>query len=590
MQYTLHTEQQGSAEWLAGRNSRLNASELALAAGETMNGRTRSDLIRKLATGIEPEVDAFTQKRLDDGHRFEALARPLAEKIIGSMLYAITVSIGVPGLKRRIGASLDGATMGDETNFEHKGLNAELSAALDNGVIPSEYHWQMEQGQATNGATRTLFMASKWEKAPGEDEEPGRTYGMAKDENGELCRYALVAEKHCWYESNPELRAKIVPTWKQLEADVENYQHVEIAERPKPDVVIDLPALFVHAKGEITTHNMDEFGIALAARLAETRAIVLVTDQDFSNAKNAAKKFRETAKAVVLSKTQMLAQTETVGEAARKMDAWAKDLNETALQLEKDVAREDNAKKEAMVLSGKSAYAEHVAALEIEIAPIRLGLATPNFAEAIKGKSKYTSMQDAVDTMLARAKIEADAVAKDVRAKLAWCKENASEHSALLPDLQQIISKPMDDFTLTITSRIDKAKVEEEKRLDAEREKIRAEEEAKAAAKVKAEQEESARPVAEVAPTLGQVLHAAAPTEVASIIAPSNTDANLKLGEINARIAPLSITAEGMRQLGFEPHQSGAAKVFRECDYTAIIEAMIERLREASPQRSRRAA
>ena len=51
----------------------------------------------------------------------------------------------------------------------------------------------------------------------------------------------------------------------------------------------------------------------------------------------------------------------------------------------------------------------------------------------------------------------------------------------------------MEDFALTITSRIDKAKADEAARLDAEREKIRAEEEAKAAAKVKAEQDEAAR-------------------------------------------------------------------------------------------------
>ena len=45
----------------------------------------------------------------------------------------------------------------------------------------------------------------------------------------------------------------------------------------------------------------------------------------------------------------------------------------------------------------------------------------------------------------------------------------------------------MDDFVLTITSRIDKAKADEHARLDAERERIRAEEQAKAEAKVRAE-------------------------------------------------------------------------------------------------------
>jgi hypothetical protein len=215
---------------------------------------------------------------------------------------------------------------------------------------------------------------------------------------------------------------------------------------------------------------------------------------------------------------------------------------------------------------------------------------TADWAGAIKGKKLYASMRSEVSDLVAAKKVESTAIAYRIEFNLKTLREEATDYNALFPDTAQLVLKAPDDLMAAIKSRIAEHKEAEQKRLDAERDKIRAEEEVKAAAKVKAEQEESARPVAEVAPTLGQVLHAAAPTEVANIIAPINTDANLKLGEINARIAPLSITAEGMRQLGFEPHQSGAAKVFRECDYTAIIEAMIERLREASPQRSRRAA
>lgn len=463
--YTTHELQQGSPEWLAYRANTLNASDAGTALGINPY-KTRAELIRELATGLTKEVDSGTQRRFDDGHRFEKLAMPLAEAIIGEPLSATTVSCAVPGLKRRLSASLDGATFGDTENAEHKTLSESLAAAMDRGEIPEQYPPQMEQGMMVTGATRCLFIASKWD---------------ANDQ--------LIDEKHIWYESNPELRAKIIAAWKQVEADVDAYVPSDIKEMPKAAVVVDLPALFVHAKGEITTHNMDEFGKALALRLAETRAIVLVTDQDFSNAKAAATKFRETAKAIALSKAQMLAQTETIGAAAIKMDAWAADLNATALQLEKDVKREDLAKKEVMVLTAKGKYTDHVAALEAETKPIRLALVAPNFADAINGKSKYASMQDAVDTMMAGAVIDADKSAKDVREKLAWCKDHASGYSALFPDLQQIIVKPMEDFALTITSRIDKAKADEAKKLEAIKEAARVEAEANAAAKVKAEQE-----------------------------------------------------------------------------------------------------
>jgi hypothetical protein len=231
---------------------------------------------------------------------------------------------------------------------------------------------------------------------------------------------------------------------------------------------------------------MDEFGTALAANLAETRAIVLVTDQDFSNAKAAAKKFRDTAKAIAISKEQMLAQTETIGEAARKMDAWAKDLNTTALQLEKDVEREDKAKKEAMVIAGKNAFMEHVAALEARVSPIRLNLAPVNFAEAIKGKRNYTSMQDAIDTELANAKIAANEYTDKIDANLKHFNIVAWDSKALFADLQTLVTKPADDFAAIVKMRIQGHAAAEQAKLDAERDRIRAEEQAKAQAEAEA--------------------------------------------------------------------------------------------------------
>src|SRR4030067_51896 len=127
----------------------------------------------------------------------------------------------------------------------------------------------------------------------------------------------------------------------------------------------------------------------------------------------------------------MLGQTETIGEAARKMDAWVKDLDGTALQLEKDVEREDLAKKRVMVGEAGLAYSAPIEALEAETRPIQLNVPRPDFSVAIKNKRTYASMQGALDDALAQGKIDADAIAKDVRAKLAWCKEHAAGMSFL---------------------------------------------------------------------------------------------------------------------------------------------------------------
>jgi hypothetical protein len=70
--------------------------------------RPAAQLLHALHTGLRPEVDAATQRRFDDGHRYEALARPVAEEIIGDDLYPVVGSEG------RLSASFDGLTM-DET-------------------------------------------------------------------------------------------------------------------------------------------------------------------------------------------------------------------------------------------------------------------------------------------------------------------------------------------------------------------------------------------------------------------------------------------------------------------------------------------
>ena len=97
---------QGSPEWLAYRPSHDNASDAPAMMG-CSSYKTRDQLIAELATGITPEVDPATQRLYDSGHRFEKLARPLAEEIIGEDLYPCTGSVE----GSRLSASFDGLTM-----------------------------------------------------------------------------------------------------------------------------------------------------------------------------------------------------------------------------------------------------------------------------------------------------------------------------------------------------------------------------------------------------------------------------------------------------------------------------------------------
>ncbi|HEY4720773.1 MAG TPA: hypothetical protein VII92_02930, partial [Anaerolineae bacterium] len=116
-----------------------------------------------------------------------------------------------------------------------------------------------------------------------------------------------------------------------------------------------------------------------------------------------------------------------------------------------------------------------------------VNLPFPDFAAWIRGKKTIASLRDAVDTALARAKIDSNVVADKMQINLNTLQSLGEDYSFLFADLPQIVGKDNDDFTALVKVRISEHAAAEAKRLEAEREKIRAEEEAKATRK--AEQE-----------------------------------------------------------------------------------------------------
>ena len=453
---------QGSKEWIDLRAGYFTASEAPAMLGLSKY-KTRTDLVREKATGIVPEVDDATQRRFNAGHRFEALARPLAEAIIGEELSPIT------GVEGKYSASFDGITFDQSAIFEHKTLNKEISAALcAEGVtedLDIQYLVQMEHQLMVSGAEYCLFMGSSF------------------DENDEL-----IEELHCWYYPNQELRARIVAGWEQFEKDVAAYVPTKTVEAPKAEAIQALPSVFVQATGMVTASNLAEFKEAATSFIAAIKT-ELVCDQDFADAEATVKFCKEAETNLDATKASVLAQMSTVDEVVRTLDHIKKQLADKRLMLDKLVKSEKELRKAAIVTKASADLAAHIELLEAETKPIRLGIIGRNFGEAIKGLKSLESMQEKVDTALRDEKFAADQTAKDVRAKLVWCKEHAAGQSALFPDLQALMAKPMEDFVLTITSRIEKQKADEAAKLEAQRESIRLEEERKATAKAQAEAE-----------------------------------------------------------------------------------------------------
>ena len=492
---------QGSPEWHAHRATAFNAGDAPAMMGVSKY-KSRAQLIKERATGIIPEVDDAIQRRFNDGHRFEALARPLAEAIIGEELSPIT------GVEGKYSASFDGITFDQSAIFEHKTLNKEISAALcAEGVtedLDIQYLVQMEHQLMVSGAEYCLFMGSSF------------------DENDEL-----IEELHCWYYPNQELRARIVAGWEQFEKDVAAYVPTKTVEAPKAEAIQALPSVFVQATGMVTASNLAEFKEAATSFIAAIKT-ELVCDQDFADAEATVKFCKEAETNLDATKASVLAQMSTVDEVVRTLDHIKKQLADKRLMLDKLVKSEKELRKAAIVTKASADFAAHIELLEAETKPIRLGIIGRNFGEAIKGLKSLESMQEKVDTALRDEKFAADQTAKDVRAKLAGFNKYAKGYEFLFPDLQALMAKPMEDFVLTITSRIEKQKADEAAKLEAQRESIRLEEERKATAKAQAEAEailaaERAKQAAEEA--------AAREAEKAAALAEANNAATKQIGD-----------------------------------------------------------
>ena len=472
-----HELTQGTPEWLAYRATHRNASDAPAMMGVSPY-KTRNQLLHEVRTGLAAEIDAHTQMRFDDGHRFEALARQRAEELVGESLYPVVGSLGA------LSASFDGLTICDDTAWEHKTLNDSLRAAIRqhggnaNDFLAPAYRIQMEQQLLVSGADRALFLATRWE---------GET---------------MVEERHCWYKPDLQLRAEIVAGWEQFEIDLANYVPAATPEKPEAEAIIALPALVANIRGEVTLTNLPTFK-EQAERFIAGIKTDLQDDQDFANAELTIKYCDNAEKDIERAKAAAIAQTASIDDLMRTVDLIKDQLRTKRLMLTKLVDRRKLEIKETILAEAKTAYADHVVALEVEIKPLRLVQAMPDFAGAMKNKRTLASLHDAVDTLLASAKIATNALAADYRAKQAWCREHAANYGFLFMDMAGIISKPMDDFQLVINSRIAEHKRAEEVKAEAERARIREEERVKAQAaaaeEIRQAQVESDRKAAEAA-------------------------------------------------------------------------------------------
>ncbi|MEA9605749.1 YqaJ viral recombinase family protein [Xanthomonas campestris pv. plantaginis] len=585
---------QGTPEWHAHRATHLNASDAPAMLGCSPY-KTRSQLVREVATGIGEEHDDATLQRFADGHRYEALARPIAEQIVGEDLYPCV------GTEGKYSASFDGLTLLEETAFEHKSLNNDLRACMrDEGNgwgLPKHYQVQMEQQLLVSGAERVLFMASKW--------------------NGD----ELVEERHCWYASNPDLRAELVAGWEQFEADVAAYEHVEktaqVISGRAPET---LPSLHIAVTGMVTASNLGEFKASAMAVLSGINR-ELQTDDDFANAEQTVKWCKGVEERLEATKQQILGQTADIDAVFRTMDDVAAEARRVRLELDKLVKVEKDNRRTQIVANGVQSVRDHYASINAGLDAHALALPASlqsDIGAVIKGKKSISSMQDAVGTAAANAKVAASQQAERVRANVRVLEMEMGTFAGLFHDRVQLCAtKSPEDLRNLITARIAEQQRVDEQRLEAQREKIRQEEAAKLAreqqereaeqrradAQAEAARVAAATPAPAAAPA-SAVVSAPAPVAAAPALSPALSQAvkslaasapaqvvRIKLGDINAKIAPLTITADGLAQLGFLPVTiERASKLYDAAELPAMFTAMQQVFARAATDSFKQAA
>jgi len=415
--------QQGSEAWHSFRATHFGASEASAMLG-TSPYKTRTQLLNEKKTGLVPEVDTFTQKIFDKGHAVEALARPIVEKMIGEELSAVTYAFG------KLSASCDGLSYMGDIAWENKQFNATHYEQVKNGELP-EIHWaQCQQVLYCTGAEKLFFTIS--------DGTEERTAGV-------------------WVYPNELQQKEIIAAWAQFEVDLANHVVTEVKEAPKAQAIMALPSLAIQIKGEVTLSNLAEFKTAATAFI-ESINTELVTDDDFANAEATAKFCKDAEENIELTKKSAIAQTASIDELMRTMDYLKEQLRDKRLLIEKLVKSEKENRKLEIINKAKDAYQKHLEDLREGTHPLFIPNTSPDFSGAIKSKKTLTSMQSAVNDLLAKSKQEASAIDMEIRSKQVWMKSNAEGYEFLFIDLQIIIFKPIDDFKLLVQSRIDNHK------------------------------------------------------------------------------------------------------------------------------------
>lgn len=438
---------QGEQDWHDARRKYPRTASMAGAMMGVSTNTSRDELIQMLAIGSEKEISDYVQNVIfEKGHQVEKKSRPIAQSIVGRGLYPVTATDDDEYLL----ASYDGLTMAEDFAWECKQWNAEKANDVRSSIVPIEDYWQVVQ-QLCVGAEKCLYMVTD-----------------GTEENTACVVMTL----------SPGDRDSLFDGWAQLDEDVANYEHVEAAPEVIGKAPDTLPALRIEVTGMVTSSNLMEFReTALAVFQGINKD--LQTDDDFANADKTVKWCGEVEKRLEATKDYALSQTATIDELFKAIDDIKEQARATRLDLSKIVKARKDAVRFEIVQAGKDAISAHVDGLNESLGKRYMPAIPVDFGGAVKGKRTIASQKNAVNVELARAKIEASGIASRIQMNLLSLRGLAADYTFLFSDTAMLVLKDNDDVVNVIKLRIAEHQAAEEKRIQAEREKIRLEEQQK---------------------------------------------------------------------------------------------------------------
>jgi hypothetical protein len=415
---------------------------------------------------------------------------------------------------------------------------------------------------------------------------------------------------------------RLIAGWKAFKADMENFQYVEVIPAAVATPEAGLPSVFIRVEGSIAlVDNLPAFGEILTDYIARMKVITekdKKTDQDYADLEQAVRNMKRAEEELDAAENSALGQTESIDSMRKTVAMYRAMARDNRLLIDKLVKAEKESRKAEIIVNARKAIEEHIQKMNVRIGGNWMPAASAApFAEAVKGLKTLDSMREKVGTALRDMMFEASLMADRIESNRKSLTGEAHDWMFLFPDFPAVCQKPVEDFAAMLSMRITNHKAAEDKRLEAEREKIRAEERAKAEAEAQAkakaeksaldaeemkkraefehlqreeakafqrqaaEQAQGRAAMAEAEQLIASAKSATATPPIEQSAETAESENLLKLGQIGERLG-FSVTAELIASLGILPKaQDRSAKLYSQADFIRVCDALIARVTAA---------